>query len=162
MRYLLLGFFLATVACGGEAVIAPPSGSGGNSSTTSTTVGSTTTGGGCQMGDCPPNSVCVDGTCRATCDLFNPCPVGEVCDECATSSCPGCLDCVAACLPGEPGTCDDHDDCNAGELCVYSQQICAPTCDANGACADPNTVCVDCATSSCPGCEDCAAVCLEI
>lgn len=120
------------------------------------------------IGDCPPNSVCVDGECRLSCDddAFTPCPQGEICDDCATASCPGCLDCVAACVDAEPGRCDDHDDCEAGELCVYGVGTCSAECNASDpadtTCQQMGMACSPCVTGSCPGCEDCRDVCVPI
>jgi len=123
---------------------------------------------GCMQGDCPPSSACVDGECRLACDgdPFTPCPEGEICDDCATSSCPGCLDCVAACVDAGPGQCDDHDDCGEGQLCVYGLGICSVECDADdpgdSTCQALGQDCSPCQTSSCPGCEDCRDVCVPI
>ena len=68
------------------------------------------------------------------------CALGEVCDECGSSSCPECDDCVAACVPPR-----------AGLTPIVS--------DACGTCA-AGTHCYDCATSSCAECEDCVAGCV--
>lgn len=164
--WMLVGF----VACGGEAVI-DPDGSGGSSgtSTSSSTSGATSSGSsGCMPGDCPPSAVCVDGICRQSCDgdPFTPCPQGEICDPCATSSCAGCADCVGACVPAPAGRCDDHDDCSNDELCVYSQGICVLECNAfdpnDTTCQAVGQACSPCQTGSCPGCKDCRDVCVPI
>ena len=94
-------------------------------------------------------------------DFCSGCPGGQICNDCATGSCPGCEDCVAACVEAPPGECDDHQDCVAGERCVFTSNRCEPECDAAG-CADPNLVCVDCATSSGPCLKDCLSVCLPL
>jgi hypothetical protein len=55
--------------------------------------------------DCPgPNDVCLFATqsCALACKGDGPCPSGYVCSPCATSSCPGCRDCVDVCLPPPP------------------------------------------------------------
>jgi hypothetical protein len=166
-------FLLVTgyaVACGGIAVIDPDDGEGGSGATTSvttTSTSSTSTGpGACGPGnECPPNAVCILGTgqCALSCnaaDFCETCPAGEICDSCATSSCPGCYDCVAACVPVTGDQCDDHDDCPADYLCQYTTGQCEPSCDAS-ACADPNLVCADCFTSSCPCCDDCLSLCVS-
>ena len=44
-----------------------------------------------------------EATCRTDAD----CALGEICDDCGTSSCPGCLDCVAACVSTRDDSCDD-------------------------------------------------------
>ncbi len=41
-------------------------------------------------------------TKRRTCTTHADCAAGEVCDECATSSCDTCDDCVAACTARKP------------------------------------------------------------
>lgn len=173
MRPLAL-WFLGTpavllVACGGGVVFDGGSSGGGGSGGTGSTTGtsstsSTTTGGGCSdQQSCPPNSICLlgSGQCVEACssDGFTPCPQGLVCDPCASSSCPTCDDCLAACMPAKDGACDDHDDCAMGSVCIYGAGVCAPSCNDIGGCADPNLVCDPCATSSCPGCENCLGAC---
>lgn len=173
MRAIVIGLaWVGLVACGGTAVVDGTGGAGGaggatstssNSSTSTTSSTSSGTTGCSDHADCPPNSVCIyaTGTCAPSCgDICEACPAGEICNACATGSCPGCLDCIGACVPASPGQCDDHDDCAADELCVFSTGSCEPACDAIG-CADPNLVCADCVTTSCRCCDDCAAVCLS-
>ncbi len=161
----LLGFFLA--ACGGTAVVDPGGGGNGGNPTTGSSGGSTsssTSSGmvGCsEDAPCPPNSVCIwaTGVCAETCGaMCDGCPTGEVCNDCATGSCPGCADCVAACTPAQPGQCDDHQDCAMDEVCVFGTGQCEPACTSAG-CANPNLVCVGCATSSGPCLTDCVGAC---
>jgi len=126
--------------------------------------GSVTTGPGlCESHDDCPGALCVfaTGLCAVACAPFNcdACAAGEVCDECATSSCPQCDDCIAACQPTPAGRCDDNDPCpGPDEVCLLGIGSCAPSCEALE-CADPNMVCNDCATSSCCGCADCVGAC---
>ncbi|MBL9023509.1 MAG: hypothetical protein JNL21_15040 [Myxococcales bacterium] len=59
--------------------------------------------------------------------------------------------------------CDEHADCgnNIGEdVCVFTQGVCAQRCGPGSPPCQPGFVCVDCATSSCPGCDDCLGACL--
>ncbi|MCC6554719.1 MAG: hypothetical protein IT372_17230 [Polyangiaceae bacterium] len=156
--------------CSGGVVVDPPgSGGGGGGSTTSTTstTSTSTSTGGCQSHDqCPGGQLCIfgSGQCAPACDAstLDPCGPGLVCDPCATSSCPGCENCTAACLPAAPGQCDDHDDCAQGSVCIYGSGQCAPACDESApACPDPDLVCNPCATGSCPGCDDCVGACTE-
>jgi hypothetical protein len=51
--------------------------------------------------DCAASDVCVYalGGCYPSCGEPAGCGDGFVCDDCATSSCPGCRDCRAACVP---------------------------------------------------------------
>jgi hypothetical protein len=154
---LVIAAALALVASGGKVVVS--TGAGGGSSTG--TAGGTPCEGN---SDCPANGVCISGTCAPGCNgnLSEPCGKGLVCDTCASSSCPTCDDCIGACLPAKPGQCDDHDDCASDEVCLYGMEICAPACDStNSTCANPNQVCDGCATSSCPGCEDCRGACVQ-
>ncbi len=124
---LLLGALALAVpaACSGTVVVDSDGGGGAgagaagttsasvtNSTTTagapvsSVTVGSTSTGvTPCdEHRDCGPTlgtDVCVfsGGFCAKRCGPASPpCPPGSTCDECATGSCPGCEDCVGACL----------------------------------------------------------------
>jgi hypothetical protein len=162
MRAQLL--LCALCACGGTAVVDGSGqggkGQGGSGSTTTTT---TPTKGCDDHNDCP-GGLCVfsTGTCAPPCgDICSPCGPGLVCDGCATSSCPGCLDCGGACLAAAPGQCDDHDDCAQDEVCLYGTGKCAPTCGAS-ACADPNMICDACATAGCPCCKNCGAACLPL
>lgn len=143
---------------GGTASVGPGPGPGPGPGSTSS--GSTACD---DHADCT-GDVCLfgSGTCAAPCTTFEPCPTGLFCDGCATSSCPMCDDCVAACVSADPGQCDDHDDCPPEQLCVYATQTCAPQCTADGLCADPSLVCDFCATSSCPGCENCLGACVAL
>jgi hypothetical protein len=167
---LLFGFSVA--ACGGSTVI-DPGGQGGassssnqNATTTSNTTSSVATGpAGCSdHRDCGEGNVCIfsTGRCARSCqnDGCASCDAGSVCDGCATSSCPACADCRAACVPIEPGQCDDDDPCGEGTLCLFDRNLCAPPCTPNGGCSDPSLTCVDCITGSCCGCDDCVAACV--
>lgn len=148
------------MGCGGNVVVGDGgnggSGGSGGSTTTATIVV-------CEdHADCP-GGLCVfsTGVCTTACTGdFGTCPTGQVCDPCATSSCAGCKDCASACVSAN-GLCDDHDDCASGNVCLYGSQKCAPECTDFGGCDDPDLVCNDCATGSCPGCEDCVGACTE-
>lgn len=157
----------AVTGCGGDVVVGG-GGSGGEGG------GSTSTGTPSTTGTPTPTQVCVDhadcpggvclfssGLCSVGCDPSQGCGAGQICEECATSSCNGCKDCQAACVPASPGQCDSHDDCGDGRVCLFGAQKCAPKCNGIGGCDDPNLVCNDCATSSCPFCEDCVGACTE-
>jgi hypothetical protein len=119
---------LSLTACSGT-VVTGDGGEGGDSGTSNTSgdvaatsgttvgaTGGTTTGGTTTGGDPPPPVPCADsadcgnpgedvcvfslGTCAQRCGPASPpCPPGTICDECATGSCPGCRDCVGACMP---------------------------------------------------------------
>jgi hypothetical protein len=56
--------------------------------------------------------------------------------------------------------CGDHADC-PDELCVFASGTCSPACKPDAACP-PGFACNPCGTGSCPGCDDCLAVCLPI
>ncbi len=137
-----------------------------NAATTNAATTSVTTGQGpCdEHADCP-GGVCVfsQGVCQPACAALtcDTCSPGTVCDACATSSGPMLGDCVAACMPKQIGQCDENDPCPQGETCMWGQNVCAPLCTMDG-CADPNLVCVGCATGSCCGCDDCVDVCLAV
>ena len=75
--------------------------------------------------------VCVNpATCAAWgdagCTMDQECALDELCDACASSSCPACDDCVAACAPhdcatGEMVTCRAlRPDCGPGAVAVVS------------------------------------------
>lgn len=111
--------------------------------------------------DCP-GGLCLFGTgeCTSTCSDSEPCADGLICDDCAAASCPFCADCLSGCVPAQAGQCDSADDCAAGSVCVWETHTCEIGCINGNDCADPNAVCVDCATSSCPDCDDCVGICL--
>jgi hypothetical protein len=160
-------------ACGGNVVFDGEAGGGGGT-TSNTTSGPTTTGpgtttvgtgpAGCTSHDQCPEGACIfaTGACASPCgvDYCDSCGPGSYCDGCATSSCPECLDCRAACLPVPPGRCDDDDPCPVGNVCIFGMQTCALPCDANGECGDPFTYCEPCITGSCCGCDNCVSVCI--
>lgn len=113
--------------------------------------------------DCP-GGLCVfsTGECAAACGGPGGCSAaGEVCDGCATASCPDCDDCLGACVPGN-GQCDTADDCPAEMACVWENNTCMPRCNEDLTCDIPGATCSDCGTSSCPACEDCVAVCFLV
>jgi hypothetical protein len=86
----------------------------------------------------------------------------ESCDACATSSCPNCEDCRAACVPANGAViCADHKNCPDTDWCVYSTNACAKRCGTGSpmdVCAED--VCQQCYTSSCATCDDCLSVCV--
>jgi hypothetical protein len=156
------------LGCGGNVVVGSGgsgSGNGGSGSGNGGDGGGTTTPVTCFSHDECPGGVCIfsTGLCADACpdDFFETCPQGEICAECASSSCPKCNDCLAACVPAKDGACDDHDDCPESSVCLYGAQTCAPECLPSGGCEDSFLTCDDCATGSCPGCEDCVGACLE-
>lgn len=168
----------ALAGCGGNVAISPGTGgSGGGSATasgggsgasTATSASSSSSSSGSMMcpGGCPKGSACVfdTGECALQCDGtgFTPCGPGLVCNGCGTSSCFGCKDCVAVCLPAQPGKCDDHDDCAKGYVCIYGMGTCAPKCNENPpSCPTPDLICNPCATATCPVCDSCLGACTE-
>ncbi len=164
---------LAVAACSGKAVIdgsANGAGGAGGAGSTTTTVanGPVTTGTvSCQShDDCPSGNVCIfgKGVCAPACQAqaCESCGTGSICDDCATSSCPGCDDCRAACVPLSDGACDDDDPCKEGAVCMFFQHQCVPGCTADGGCVDPGLSCAGCASTSCCGCKDCVSACLPI
>ena len=157
---------LHLTACGGTTVVDP--GGGGSGGTTSGAGGSTPSSSSgntpsCTThADCPEDTVCLFGMgqCVPACDGFcDTCGPTTVCSDCATSSCPACADCLAACVPTPTGMCDEDDPCPDGAICLYEQQLCAPACSLDGACADPSQQCDGCASGSCCGCKDCVPAC---
>jgi hypothetical protein len=115
--------------------------------------------------DCP-GALCIfaTGECASACSSgsCDACTPGEVCEDCATSSCPDCFDCVSACRPTGVGRCDEDDPCLEDDhVCIYPSGFCAPSCDSSE-CADPNMVCEGCATGSCCGCDDCVSACFPL
>ncbi len=158
-------------ACGGKTTI--DEGGTGGSTTTSSSTSTTSTGTsssssgtvGCDdNSDCPQDWICMFdiGTCAPSCgDPCDPCDAGAICDACATGSCLGCKDCVPACVAATEGQCDDHGDCGDEQVCVFTLGECFPICSST-ACADPNLVCDDCATSSSPCTLDCGSACMPL
>jgi len=112
--------------------------------------------------DCLGGTVCIfsTGTCSPTCggDLCDDCGPGAICDGCASSSCPACADCLAACVSISPGECDDSDPCPDGQHCDFETSMCWTLCSPNGACP-PDSSCDFCGTSSGCGDDDCVAIC---
>lgn len=182
-----LALTATSTGCGGSVVkdddggggSGAAGGSGGTASDATTGPGATTavgttgssgstvttgTGGTCDDHQDCPGGLCdfvdgLSGTCIAACGEDGTCGPGWICDECATGSCGPCGDCVAGCVVAPPHTCDSHDDCADSETCVFSTGTCSATCGEDVGCIDGFT-CDDCATSSCPGCEDCQPACV--
>ena len=133
--------------------------------------------------------VCVDeNTCEPpaplqTCTTNAECDVTTYCDECATSSCPDCLDCVGLCTQSpcateqsavcevEPPTCElgtvliIRDGC---WLCVDILS-CEPMSTEPERVSCENTmdcplgsICDPCGSSSCPSCPDCVSACVSV
>jgi len=165
---------LALVAsCSGKAVIDPTGGggaAGGNTTTTSTTSTSTststtaTTTALCTSHDECEGDLCIfaTGQCAPGCvpESCDSCGAGVFCEPCATSSCPGCLDCAAACVPAIAGRCDEDDPCPGELVCQWSWGSCLPPCSNPGEQCGGFAYCDECATSSCCGCADCVSACL--
>lgn len=146
---------------GGGSGASGATGSGAGTPETSST--DVTTGPGtCTSHDQCPGGVCLfaTGACADACtpDSCDACAPGTLCNNCASSSCPSCKDCLAACIETAPGYCDENDECPAGELCIFNLQYCAPICPPDSMCPD-GLACVDCITGSCCGCDDCASAC---
>jgi hypothetical protein len=58
--------------------------------------------------------------------------------------------------------CEGHEDCSADELCLFSRGECGAKCDPAQVDTCPGeATCDQCGTSTCWGCRDCAAVCVE-
>ena len=57
------------------------------------------------------------------------------------------------------GVCASHDDCPGG-VCILRTGQCAAACDNYCDPCAPGTVCDQCATSSCPKCDDCRGGCV--
>lgn len=166
----------ATAACGGMVVFEEDDGGGGGPSTGATTASSNTvvTGSdgitstasgasGCTRHEDCGSDLCVfaTGACAPACDgeACDGCGPGSFCDECATSSCPDCRDCLAACVPAD-GRCDDDDPCPTGSICHFREGRCSAGCTADGSCEDLSEVCAPCESSSCCGCKDCVGGCI--
>lgn len=166
---LLAGLALAAAACKAEVDIAD-GGGGSSSTTTKSATGKTSTGtgaAGCTSHDDCPGGVCVfdTGACSKSCDFTNycagGCDAGTTCEGCATSSCPLCKDCTAACVPISPKRCDENNPCDKGDVCVWQTHECAPPCTLNGGCDDPSRVCMECVAGSCCACQDCVSACVH-
>lgn len=166
---------LATAACGGIVVFEEDDGGGGSSGVSTTASGPSasstaavtstgaTSGGGCTRHEDCGDALCVfaTGTCAPACDAgaCDACGPGSFCEECATSSCPECRDCLGACVPAD-GRCDDDDPCPDGSICRFGEGRCSAGCTADGGCEDPSDVCAPCEASSCCGCKDCVGGCI--
>jgi len=174
-RLTLLAGALAlagTGACGGIVVFDEDGGAGGGPSTgvtassSSSATGAGTTSdpstasgpAGCTRHEDCGADLCVfaTGTCAPACDgeACDGCGPGSFCDECATSSCPDCRDCLAACVPADD-RCDDDDPCPDGSICHFREGRCSAGCTADGSCEDLSEVCAPCESSSFCGCKDC-------
>jgi hypothetical protein len=171
---LLLVTLFGSVAC--SSVVVPDDSFGGaggtstgvpdTSSPSSTQTGSTQTGTtGCAAHEQCPDGLCIfaTGQCAQPCEPggFCQCGPGTVCDGCATSSCPGCRDCAAACVPVTDGQCSDGSECKDGSACFFERSTCLPLC-REGKCDDPSMICKECATGSCCGCNDCVDLCIPL
>jgi len=161
------------VGCGGKAVI-DPDGSGGSAGatttitssttsittttpTTTTTVPYCTSHADCQGYVCVfATGQCVPGCAPGACDS---CQAGVFCEPCATSSCPECNDCVAACVPATAGRCDEDDPCPGQQICAWAWGTCLEPCGPGGDCGGWS-YCDGCVTGSCCGCDDCVAACM--
>lgn len=150
--------------CGGNVLVDGATTSSGT--TTSGTSGTTTSSIAVPCAshdDCPSGWLCLfsTATCAPACepDGCGACAAGSVCSSCATSSGPGDFDCLAACLPTQPGQCDDSDACPQGQICLWWVRRCATACDDNSDCGGFE-YCESCATGSCCGCEDCVGACM--
>jgi len=112
--------------------------------------------------ECIGGTVCIftTGTCAPSCagDMCASCGPGAVCNDCATSSCPGCNDCLAACVSLGPDSCDNDDPCPDGQQCNFWTDSCWPIC-VDGSCP-VELSCIHCGGSSCCGCKDCVDLCL--
>jgi len=180
-RLMLAAAALVTLhvaACGGKVVFEEPgnggSGDGGdptsntNSAITSTTPTTNSGPSGCtDHANCSFDQVCLFGTgeCVPACGFDLPCPDGFACNDCGTSSCPSCLDCLGACFPAAPVQCDEHLDCGMSigdDVCVFFSGTCAQRCGAGSPPCPPGLGCDDCATSSCPACDDCIGACVVL
>lgn len=118
-----------------------------------------------------------------TCTSNADCEVGSYCEECATSSCPSCRDCiglctVSSCESEEVAVCEiEPPSCESGTvliiqdgcwLCV-DQSSCEAmsveppltTCGTNNDCPF-GSICDPCAGSSCPECDDCVSACRSV
>lgn len=170
MRVLPFLLCIPLAACGAKVVFDGESagagagagsvggnGTGNNGSTSTGTTGCTT------HQDCSGDQLCIfaTGECAPSCtaEACDACTAGSYCEPCATSFCPECLDCRAACLPIVPGRCDDDDPCPDGQVCLYSQGVCADACSPDGGCPD-FFFCDGCASGSCCGCDNCVAACI--
>jgi hypothetical protein len=145
---------VATCLAGGcSADVVQEDGSGGSDGTGGTTR--------CDdHADCP-DALChfASGTCIPACGANEVCPDDLVCDGCATSSCAGCRDCQAACVPPtDPEVCASHDECPGDQVCVFEGSFCQYACTVDDDCPG-EMYCQDCLTSSCPGCDDCVSAC---
>lgn len=188
MRSLVwvLGCVGWATACGGTTVVDEDGGGGAGAASTGAAgtgaTGNTGTGAAGGAGasggfggsgvscsthdDCTSlGMVCIFGigTCAPACggELCEDCGPGSRCDGCATSSCPACDDCTAACVPVQSDRCDETDPCPAGEHCDWSTSFCQPTCAPDGSCP-PGFSCGFCAAGSCCGCKDCVDLCYEV
>ncbi len=167
----VLGFALC--GCGGLVVFQADESEGGGGSSSS--VPPPPIAGGVSTGpqpttcsahiDCPLDQLCIfqTGECAPACagETCDSCGQGNTCNSCATSSCPKCNDCLAACQPASANLCDDDDPCDAGFVCDFFNRVCVPSCD-NAVCADPNMVCEPCISGSCCGCDDCVSGCVGL
>jgi hypothetical protein len=173
MKTLALFAALALSACGGQVVFeekGSSDGGGGSTGTAPPPPSQNTTGPtppGCAThSDCGEGRLCVfsSNTCADACEIgsCDSCGVGMVCNDCATSACPDCLDCRGACVPKNDNQCDDDDPCGVDLVCLFDSGYCTPACNAEGFCFQAGQDCTPCATGSCCGCDDCVSACIGI
>lgn len=184
-RLLASALLLAATGCGANVVFGEDGdgggGAGGNgtggqpgnggSPTTSSMTTTNTMAAPTQCishQDCPDDTLCefATGNCIPACGPNGQCPDGLVCTDCVTASCNGCADCLAACTPGtNPNVpCASHDDCGitpGDDVCVFFLGFCAQRCGPGSPPCPPTFTCDQCATSSCPGCDDCLGACVQ-
>lgn len=185
MRALPILAATLLLGCGADVILDDPGAGGSGSTSTAIATGTsaqtaqsatavTATSASTGTGPCSAHEQCATGVCYfptgecipscqpGTCDSCGP---GSYCEPCAIGSCPGCSDCIAACVPISPGRCDDDDPCvSAGgeTACYFPGGVCLPVCNPelpNGGC-NGFELCDFCATGSCCGCDDCVGLCV--
>jgi len=155
MKTLALLAIVSLCACSGDVVVDPNAGGGGTGPSPT----------GCEdHTDCGAGKLCIfaTGTCADACaiDSCDACGAGSVCNDCATSSCPGCRDCTAACAPKDDYGCDDDDPCESLFTCNFRARRCDLNCGPELPCPSGDFTCEACATGSCCGCKDCVSSCV--
>ena len=118
-----------------------------------------------------------------TCIESSECGIGEYCDECASSSCPMCADCIGLCRASTcetetQATCEiDVPTCAYGSILVIQNECweCVDqiTCESTPevppliSCGTSNdcpagSICNPCGAASCPLCDDCISACQSV